>query len=120
MRPDPAGRSILAFVVYVLGMGVVLTFIPGPLLKLFQFPEEADPWIRIVGMLCFVLAYYYTQVVRVGFREFYFWTVHTRLLVPVFFLALVLLDLAPPALLLFGAIELVFTLWTFFALRKLS
>ena len=112
MAKDRSSQSLVAFAVYLVGMGFGLVFVPNLLLGLFGFPTVEGPWVRIVGFLCWVLAYYYTRVARAGFEPFYRWTVHTRLCVLPFFVALVMVDLAPPVLILFGVLELGFTLWT--------
>ena len=117
MPSDNASKSLLAFVVYLIGLGLCFVLAPNLLLGLFGFPEADGPWVRIVGLLALILAYYYSRVVQAGLRPFYAWTVHTRLTVLPFFVVLVLVGLAPPILIAFGVLELGFTTWTWLALR---
>jgi len=46
------------------------------------------------------------------------WTVPVRLSVIVFFAAFVFAGLAPPVLLLFGAVDFVAAVWTWYHLRR--
>jgi hypothetical protein len=116
MSVGPVERSILFFALYLLGVGLVLIFVPNLLLGLFGIPTD-EPWIRLVGFLVLVLAYYYHRAVQADFQAFYMWTVHARAFILPFFVTLYLLDLAHPSVLLFGTFEAGCTLWTWLAIR---
>jgi len=65
--------------------------IPDALLNIFTIPASTDVWIRVVGMLLFLLGYYYIRASRheEGMRDFYKWTVHARSSVIIFFIIFV-------------------------------
>ena len=50
--------------------------------------------------------------------KFFMWTVHTRALVIIFNIVFAALELVSPLIIMFGAIDIVGALWTFWALRK--
>jgi hypothetical protein len=110
-------RSVFVFSIYLLVLGALLVVIPNVLLSPFGFLETEEVWIRVVGMLVLILAYYYSRAARRGLTEFFRWTVHARGAVLVFFAAFVALGLAPAALILFGVVDAAGALWTAVALR---
>jgi len=113
-----SARSLFVFSVYLFVLGIILIVIPNVLLSLFKFPETNGVWIRVVGMLVFILGYYYFQASKSEIKKFFQWTVYGRTAVLIFFIVLVLLDLAPPILILFGFIDAVAALWTQLSLRS--
>ena len=113
-----AAKTLLTFGIYLLGLGSLLVFVPNLLLGIFGVQPTSEVWIRIVGMLLLFLGTYDILAARVGFRPFFVWSVPVRLAVIVFFLAYVLLGLAPPVLLLFGSIDVACAIWTWTALRS--
>ena len=113
-----SARSLFVFSVYLFVLGIVLIVIPNVLLNLFSFPETSEVWIRVVGMLVFILGYYYFQASRSEIKKFIQWTVYGRTVVFIFFIVFVLLDFAPPILILFGFIDVVAALWTQLCLRS--
>jgi hypothetical protein len=112
-----AALSIRVFGVYLLLLAGVLVAAPNPFLGLFGLPATTDVWVRVVGMLVGFLGYYYLRAVAAGLAVFYAWTVPVRFSVTGFFLAFVLLGLAPPMLLLFALVDGAAALWTWWALR---
>ena len=115
---SPAARSLQVFGAYLLLLALVLLLLPNTLLGLFGFPPTDEVWIRVVGMLVGILGFYDWQAARAELRAFFAWSVPARLSVPVFFAAFVTLGMAPPALLLFGAVDAAAALWTWSALRR--
>lgn len=111
-------RTIQIWSFYLLGLGLTLLLMPNVLLTLFGFPPTEEVWIRVVGMLVLVLAYYCFEAARQEVRPFFEWSVKARVAVLFFFIAFVLLGLALPALILFGVVDLVGALWTEWALRR--
>ncbi len=111
-------RSVFAFSVYLYVLGFVLVVTPDTLLNIFNFPESDGLWVRVVGMLVVILGFYYSHAARSELRGFFVWTVIARMSVPLFFIAFVIAGIAPPAMILFGAIDLAAALWTFFAMRS--
>lgn len=117
--PTPA-MTVRVFSLYLFGLAAVLIFLPNVLLGLFGVPATTEVWVRVVGMMAGFLGYYYWRASSAGFSEFYAWTIPVRLSVLVFFAAFVALDLAPPILLLFGAVDAAGAIWTLLAMRRAS
>ena len=113
-----AARSLFVFGIYLIIIGLGFLVMPNLVLRLFGFPETSEPWIRVMAMLLLFLAYYYIFASRNEMTEFIRITVYVRASVILFFAAFVLLDLAQPMLLLFGAVDLVAAIWTWLSLRQ--
>lgn len=112
--------SVLVFGIYLIVIGLGFLLMPNTMLDLFGLPPTTEPWIRIVAMLLLILAYYYIQTARNGIKTFFRFTVHARASVVVFFTVFILLDIAPPILIMFGIVDLLAALWTAWALRSES
>lgn len=104
--------SVFVFALYLFALGAVLVLAPNLLLSLFGIPPTGEVWIRVVGMLALILGYYYQGAARSGATVIFRLSVHGRSAVLVFFGAFVLLGLAPPALILFAAVDAAGALWT--------
>ena len=113
-------RSIFAFGVYLVAVGLALVARPNPLFALLRFPATHEIWPRVVWVVALVLAYYYLQAARYELTAFFRWTVSARAAVFVAFAAFVLLGLAPAPLALLGAVDLAAAIWTATALRSLG
>jgi cytochrome c biogenesis protein CcdA len=114
---SPAERSIFVFGCYLLGLGAVLVVLPNPMLALFGFAPTPEVWIRVVGMLVLFLGAYDVLAGRRHLAAFIRLSVPLRGSVILFFGAFVALGWAPPALLLFGAVDAAAAAWTALALR---
>ena len=112
-----AATSVLVFGVYLIVVGLGFLLAPNMPLGLLGFPTTTEPWIRVVGMLLLLVAYYYIQTARNEMTGFFRYTVHTRASVIVFFIAFVALGLAQPMLIMFGVVDLLGAIWTALALR---
>lgn len=112
-----AARSILVFGVYVVLLGASLSIAPDFLLGLFGLPAAREIWIRVLGVVVFVLGAYYVQAAREQVTAFFRWTVWGRSVALAAVVALVLGYKAPPVLMLFGAVDAAGALWTALALR---
>lgn len=113
-----SAKSVLVFGVYLAGLAAILLVAPNILLGLFGLPTTSEVWIRVVGMLTALLAFYYIQAARAGLTAFFQWTVYARAAVIIFFTVFVLLGWASPPLILFGVVDLLGALWTGWALRQ--
>jgi hypothetical protein len=113
-----AATSLVVFGIYLIVIGLGFLVVPNMPLGLFGMAETGQPYIRIVGMLLLILAYYYIQVARSELTPFFRWSVYARASVILFFIAFVLLDLAEPVVLFFGAADLAAAVWTYLALRS--
>jgi len=109
--------SIFIFGLYLGTLGIVLLIIPNVLLGIFQLPSTNEVWIRIVGMLTFLLGIYYILAARKEVTDFFQWTVYVRATVILFFTAFVLLGFVKPILMLLGVVDLLGAIWTATALR---
>jgi hypothetical protein len=113
-----SAMSVFVFSIYLYILGFVLVVTPDTLLRIFSFPEADGLWIRVVGMLVIILGFYYSHAARAELRPFFVWTVIGRTSVLLFFIAFVIAGLAPPALILFGAIDFAAAMWTLLAMRS--
>jgi hypothetical protein len=113
-----SAMSVFVFSIYLYILGFVLVVTPDTLLRIFSFPETDGLWVRVAGMLVIILGFYYSHAARAELRPFLVWTVIGRTSVLLFFIAFVIAGLAPPALILFGAIDFVAAMWTLLAMRS--
>jgi hypothetical protein len=113
-----SAKTLFLFGLYLVGMGVGFVLMPNMLLGLFGLPETTEVWIRVVGVLALILAFYYILAARADLRIFIQWTVYARAAVIFFFSAFVLAGWVSPILILFGVVDLLAALWTAWALRK--
>ena len=114
-----AALSMFVFGVYLILLSVILMVIPNALLAIFGLPATTEVWVRVVGMLLFLIAYYYIRASRneKEMISFYRWTVHARSSVIVFFIIFVAFGFVKPILILFGVVDLLAAIWTWKALR---
>ena len=113
-----SAQSLFVFSIYLFILGMILLVIPNVLLSIFFIAETKEVWIRVIGMLVLILGYYDFQASKNEMKQFFQWSVYARAVVPIFFMAFVLLDLAPPILILFGIIDGLAALWTHLCLRS--
>ena len=113
-----AARSIFYFGWYLVILGFLITVIPNTILTIFRVPATSEVWIRVLGIATIVVGYFYIQAARHNLDVFFRFTLQSRPFAFVTFSGLVLLGLAPGALFLFGAIELLGAAWTWWALRE--
>ena len=111
-------RSLIVFGWYLAGFGALLVFVPNLLLGVFGLPPTDEVWIRVVGVLVLIIAYYNVRLGREAYVPYARLTVHARVAVLVFLVAFVLAGLVRPILILVGAIDFAGALWTFAALRS--
>ncbi len=112
-----AAWSVLWFGAYCLAVGAILIADPDTLLHLCGLPPAREPYIRVLGAVVFTLGLYYLAAARTGASEFFRWTVWGRPVAFVIFCVLVVLGLAPPVLMVFGAVDAAGAIWTALALR---
>ena len=112
--------SMVIFGVYMLVMGLILIIVPNPLITLLGFAPVTDVWIRILGMVLVILAFYYFLAVKEEAYSFYRWTSYGRMPIVLVYLGFTALKLAPPILVLLGVFETACAIWTGVALRKES
>lgn len=113
-----AANSVFIFGIYMIVVGLGFLLAPNLPLTMLGFPATSEPWIRVVAVLMFILAYYYMRAARSEMTEFLRFTVHGRASLIVFFVAFVIFGLARPILIMFGVIDLAAAIWTEWALRN--
>jgi hypothetical protein len=109
---------VFVFSIYLFVLGFVLLVMPNQPLSLFRLAETNEVWVRVVGMLVLILGLYYSTAARHELIPFLRATVIARFAVLLFFIAFVLLDFAPPVLVLFGVVDAAAAAWTGMALRN--
>lgn len=109
--------TVKAFGIYLLVLGVGLTFAPNLLLSVFGMPATSEVWIRVVGVLVFNIGIYYIYAAKCEAKAFFQASVYTRVLVLTSFAAFVALGFASPVLIFFGAVDFAGGIWTQLALR---
>lgn len=113
-----AARSIFVFGMYIVVLGFLLSTLPNVVLGPFGFPEAREVWVRVLGVVVFVLGGYYVQAARKDVTAFFEWTVWGRGVILVGFTLLVVAGQAAPALILFGVIDAAGAAWTALELRR--
>jgi hypothetical protein len=113
-----AGLSLFVYGIYMVLSGLGFALIPNSVLGLFGMPATEEPWLRILGVLMIAVGYYYIQTGRKDIRSFFPWSVQARVGVFVIFVVFYFLDWAAATLLIFGVVDLLGSIWTFFALRS--
>ena len=113
-----ATLSMKIFAVYLLFLSTVLIFIPEKILNVFNLTAGDMYWVRVVGVLLLVIAFYYKHAIIRTDIVFYHLSVWGRVIVFVCFLALVIFKIAPFQLALFGSVDLLGALWTYTALKR--
>jgi hypothetical protein len=119
---NAAAQSLQAFGLYLCFTGVGLLLVPGLLLAPLGLTVSADVsvWVRMVGILALALGVCDVLAGRDVVASLIRWSVWRRLAAGVGIGLLVLLGLAPAALLLFAAVDIATALWTAMAMRRLS
>ena len=89
-----AALSMFVFGIYVILLGIILMVVPNALLAIFGLPATTEVWVRVVGMLVFLIGYYYIRASRneKEMISFYRWTVHARSSVIIFLIIFVAFD----------------------------
>lgn len=113
-----AARSVFVFSIYLMAVGALLVLVPNLLLWMLRRPQTDEVWIRILGMLAFILGYYYLQASKNELKPFFQWTVYGRLAGFLMFCILGFGGFGPPVLILFGVIDGLAALWTHRCLQK--
>lgn len=114
---SPAARSVKVFGVYIAIVGVTLMLAPNVLLGLFGMPSTTEPWIRVLGVVLIALGTYYLLAAREEWVAFLRMTVWLRYFAAASLIGLVVLQMAPAALALFGVVDGASAVWTHLALR---
>lgn len=115
---NTAAQSLQAFGWYLCVTGVGLLLAPALLLAPLGLIVPADVWVRLVGILALALGACDVLAGRDHVASLIHASVWRRLAAGVAIGLLVLLGLAPAALLLFAAVDISAASWTALALRR--
>lgn len=113
-----SAKSVWLFGLYLVGLGIVLLLVPNLLLTLFGIAATNEVWIRIVGVLALALSAYYITAGKLNLTPILKVTVYVRSSIIFFFTGFVLAGLVSPMLILFGVVDFLGAMWTFWALKK--
>ena len=113
-----AAKSIVGYGIYLVGQGLVLLLVPNVALQLFGLPAALDVWVRVTGMTVTFFGMYYFVAARYEWRPFFVTTLFTRLAVPLVFAIFAATSLAAWNIMLFTPADILFTAWTWWALRR--
>ena len=108
--------SMKVFAGYLSTLSFLLLFWPSLFLHL-GFENVSNPWVPTLGYVVGALAFFYFMAIRENAKNFYAWTVQARLPLILFFIVLVVLDMAPPIMLLIGVFDTGCAIWTGYALK---
>lgn len=114
----PACKTIYYFAPYPLLAGIGMMFDPALSLRILQLPVEGLDWIRMLGVVTFIVGYYYWNLGRANVLVFCRWSAQMRLLIPFVFAALVLAFDMNPLYVGFTLPDFLGGLWTAAALRR--
>lgn len=95
-----------------------MIFVPELMLKILQFPIEGLDWIRMLGVVTTIVAYYYWRLAADGVELFARYSAQMRLFIPLVFVAMVLAFDMNPIYIALTAGDFAGGLWTWSALRK--
>lgn len=110
--------SLYMFSFYLAAMGILLIAVPNTLLPLLGLPTTEGYWVRVVGMLAGLLAFYYCGCVQGGSLVLARFSVSGRYLAAGFFGVSVVVGWAQPIFLLFALFDASAATWTWIALRQ--
>ncbi len=112
-----SARTVFFFGIYLILVGLNLLVAPNFMLRLFELPETNEVWVRVVGMLVLYLGFYYKEAGQKEWTGFIKLSVYSRSSALVFFAGFVLLGFAEPPFVIFGALDFLGAMWTWWALR---
>jgi hypothetical protein len=112
-----AAFTVKAFAIYLFVVGATLILAPNLLLRASFLPVTSEVWIRVVGVLAFNIGVYYWYAAKSEAKAVLIASVCARTFVFVAFVAFAVLRLTPPALVVFGVVDLAGAAWTWSALR---
>ena len=107
------------FAAYMIGInGFGLMLVPHLILSLFGIHAGDELFVRLVGLLAFIIGVNQIIMVKTGAVELVRASVWLRFFAAAFMVALVVLHFAPPALILFAFVDAAGAAWTHFALKR--
>lgn len=112
-----AARSLFAFGIYVVVVGVLFVSAPATMVSLLQLPLAPTGWGRMIGLLALVIGAYDVVAARAECTPYIRASIPVRFAFATATVLLVVSGEMPATLLPLGAIDAAGALWTAFALR---
>lgn len=109
--------SLTVQMIYVTITGFTLIFMPNFLLQTFGFQSTQEVWIRILGVIVFVLAILYNAIKKSDDINVIKSTIWGRAVAGAFII-LLSINYSMPNLVLFAGIDLATAAWTWYELSK--
>lgn len=109
--------SAKVFAVYLFFAGTLLAVVPNLLLSVLQIAQTSEVWIRVIGVIAFMIGIYAWVAAKHEFKPFLVASVYTRGVVFVAFTSFAVLGLGSPMIVLFGVADLLGGVWTHWALK---
>ncbi len=110
-------RSVAVWAGYAFGVGMLLLVVPNFLLGLFRIEASNESWVRVLGAVVLLLAFYYFVMALTGANTMFRATVYGRVLVALALAALAVTT-GPWQLALFAAADATGAAWTQSSLHK--
>lgn len=108
--------SLTVQMVYVAITGLQLIFVPNILLGLLGLPTTNEIWIRILGIIVFILAILYRSILNFGTKEVIKATILTRLVAAIGIILLAFWS-GMPILIIFASVDVATAIWTWFEMK---
>ena len=115
---NPACKTIYYFAWYPLVCGLTMMLTPELPLKILGFEVAGLDWIRMLGVVTCIVAYYYWRLSQDNVLTFCRYSAQMRLSIPLVFLCLVTIFDMNPLYVALTAGDVAGGLWTWYALRK--
>ncbi len=121
-----ANKTLLIFSFYPMFAGISMVLAPAMQLQSMNdltganLPIEGLNWIRMLGVVTFIIGYYYFRMSWKHAVDFARFTVHMRLLVPAAVAAMIVVFDMPFIYLPFTALDVAGALWTWSALHRMG
>ncbi len=115
---NKASTTLLVFGIYAVAVGLSLLLIPNIITGLFTLPVADEVWIRVVGILAICVGFYHIQASRDNNQDYFAMTVWGRVLFAIGMTGLALLTPNHLPLILFGLVDLLGAIWTWYAQRQ--
>ena len=112
-----ARRSIQVYGVYLGVSGLTMCLAPNVMLTSLGVPPTTEGYIRMLGIVLFILALYYFAAARSNVVPFFRWTVWGRALAVAGVIGLILAGFAPVAFSGIAVADAASAIWTAIALR---
>ncbi len=108
--------SLTVQMFYVALTGLQLIFMPNLLLGLIGLPTTDQIWIRILGVIVFILAILYRTIIQIDSAKMVKSTILARF-VAAFGIIVLAIWFGQPILILFAAVDIATAVWSWFELK---